>query len=861
MKFQGQKIMIRNFRNGILKSMRILLVVLLILFCTAKVTAGTTGIIEGKVSDKGTKESIVSATVQVLGTTLGTVSNYEGYYVIRNIRAGVYDVKFTLLGYKTVIMKNVAINADMRTRLDVALDQSSVELGTVEIISQKPLIQKDQPSTAFSISEVKLEKLPVTTFQEVLSLQPGVTLEGNVRGGKTNEVIYLIDGIPVQDFVGGGLGTELPKSAIGGMTIYTGGFEAEYGNAMSAVINVITKGGENVHRLGFRFEKDNWVPSKWNKQTDQHNELEVSASGPLISSELFYLSALTLRASNSRWWQDMNNYFGSPNNKELSGMSKLEYVASPSIRLTAQGIYSYRNWRDYEYSWRYNLDGLPERTKLSIRGVVSMSHTLSENSAYTLSFTHFYLQNRFGEPSKLDIEINPYQYDLFLRYVTKGTKNWWANVQQLMQIAKGDFSSQLDDAQFFKIGFEMNFYDIFYDLVKFEPQRTYFGKPIENAPLLNYSNLYEYFPRSGSVYIQDKIRFALDGSILSLGLRWDFLDPRAERPVVEYIPSSNNEFKQKVVGYKRTSLKQQFSPRIAFAAPMGPNSMFFMNFGYYFQYPLFEYLYTGINPPQIQSGARSVLSGNPDLNPEKTIAWEIGYKHAVTDHYVGSVTYFKKNVKNQIDSKTLIPFDSKAGGDYGFAQYVNNAEADAQGIEFILSRERDEFLSGSISYTYMITEGTSEVANQSINLAQWGFPIRATSFPLSWDQRHSIKVDLETKLPYDIALNGILWFNSPKPYTLFPTRDGFSPIDSSKDFVPNNSRMKNVLFSNIKITREFTFDNLQDITLVLYIDARNVLNTKNVKWVDSNGRIGGELSDPSAYYELRRVKAGCSIIF
>ncbi len=837
------------------------ILVLIFILTSLRSFAGTNGILEGKIHDSATKENIVSVTIQIVGTNLGTVSTIDGYYTIYNIRAGVYDVKYSLLGYKPVIMKSVSINADMRTRIDITMDQTSVELGAVEIISQKPLIQKDQPSTAFSIGEVKLEKLPVTTFQEVLSLQPGVTLEGNVRGGKTNEVIYLIDGIPVQDFVGGGLGAELPKSSIGGMTIYTGGFEAEYGNAMSAVINVITKGGENTHRFALRFEKDNWIPSKLNKQIDKHNELELSASGPIIPNEIFYLSALTARVSNTRWWQDMDNYFSSPNNKELSGMTKIEYIASNAIRLTAQGLYSYHDWHDYEYSWRYNLDGLPERKKLSLRGVLSLSHTLSDRTAYTLSFTHFYMQNRFGEDSKEQIDIQPYQYDIFLRYVVDGRKNWWANVQQLMQVVKGDISSQVDESQFVKLGFEFNMYDIFYDLVKFEPQRTYFGKPIENAPLLNYSNLYEYLPRSGSVYLQDKIRFALDGSILSLGVRWDFLDPRAERPVVEFIPNTNNEFKQKIVGYKKASIKQQFSPRIAFAAPMGPNSMFFMNFGYYFQYPLFEYLYTGINPPQIQSGARSVLTGNPDLDPEKTIAWEIGYKHAVTDNYVGSMTYFKKNVKNQIDSKTLIPFDSKAGGDFGFAQYVNNAEADAEGIEFIISRERDEKLSGSISYTYMVTEGTSEVANQSINLAQWGFPIQATSFPLSWDQRHSVKVDIETKTFYDIIINGIIWFNSPKPYTFFPTRDGFTPIDSSKDFLPNNSRMKNILFANVKLSKEFKFDNLKDFSLMVYVDARNIINTKNVKWIDSNGRIGGELGDPSAYYDPRRIKVGCSMTF
>ncbi|MFA6439909.1 MAG: TonB-dependent receptor, partial [Bacteriovoracaceae bacterium] len=497
----------------------LLLIFMLMLFTTVWTSAGTQGILEGRVTDASTKENLVSVTVQIVGTSIGTVTNIDGFYRLNNVRAGVYDIKYTILGYKSVILKNVTVYADLRTRMDVQLDQSSVELSVVEIFSQKPLIQKDQPSTAFSIGEIKLDKLPVTTFQEILSLQPGVTLEGNVRGGKTNEVIYLIDGVPVQDYVAGGLGTELPKSSIGGMTIYTGGFEAEYGNAMSGVINVITKGGDNTHKMSFRFEKDNWIPSKWNKQVDQHNEGEFSLSGPVIPNTLFYLTATTVRFSNTRWWQDMNKYFSSPNSAELSGMAKLDYLASESSKLTGQGIYSYKDWHDYEYSWRYNLDGLPRRKSLSLRGVITLTQTISDRSAFSLSFTHFYMQNRFGEDTKAEIEIQPYHYDIFLRYVVGGKKNWWANIQQLVQTIKGDFTSQLDDVQLLKSGFEINFYDIFYDLVKFEPQRTYFGKPIENAPLLNFSNLYEYFPRSGSIYVQDKFRFSLDGSILSLGLR------------------------------------------------------------------------------------------------------------------------------------------------------------------------------------------------------------------------------------------------------------------------------------------------------------------------------------------------------
>jgi len=823
--------------------------------------SSTNGSIEGRLKDKSTDENLFGATIQIVGTSIGTVSDNEGYYRIFNLRNGIYDVKFSLIGYKTVIMKNVDIHSDVRMRLDIVMEQSSVELGVVEISSQKPLIQKDQPSTTFSISNIKLEKLPIQTFQEVLSLQPGVTLEGNVRGGKTNEVIYLIDGIPVQDFVVGGLGTELPKSSIGGMTIYTGGFEAEYGNALSAVINVVTKGGDNTHRFAFRFEKDNWIPAKLNKQVDKHNSLELSASGPIIRSEVFYLTALTMTASNTRWWQDLDNFFASPNYKDVSGFSKIDYLFSSTTRITAQGIYSFREWRDYEFSWRYNLDGLPQRSKSSLRGSLILNQTLSNHSAYSLSLTSFYLHNKVGTGNKQDIELDPYQFDYYLRYIVDGKKNWWADAEQYMNTIKADFDMLAGTNHSIKTGFELNLYDINSDLIKYEPQRTYFGKTLENEPMLNYSNSYNYFPRTGSLFIQDKIRFELDGSTLSFGLRWDFLDPRAKRPIVEYIPTTKNEFQQQVKGYQTASLKHQLSPRIALAMPIGSDNIFYANFGKYFQYPLFDYLYAGIDPVRISNGAKSVLTGNPDLNPELTTSWELGYKQSFQETYVGSITYFRKNIKNQIDTKTLVPFDSKSAGDFGFAQYVNNAEADAEGIEFILSRERDEKFSGSISYTYMIAEGTSEVANQSINLAQWGFPIQATSFPLSWDQRHSIKIDLETKTLYDIVVNGILWYNSPKPYTLFPTRDGYTPVDPAKDFVPNNSRMKSILFANVKVSKEFIFDNLQDYSFMIYVDARNILNSKNIKWIDSNGRIGGELGDPSAYYDPRRIKVGCSVVF
>ncbi len=821
--------------------------------------AGITGILEGKIVDKLSKEPIVGVNVFLIGTQYGTTSNADGSYRIPNVRGGQYDVRFSIIGYKSLIMKNVVISPDLRTRLNVSLEVGAVEFQPVEIVAQRALIQKDLAATAFTIGGEKVEKLPIATFSEVLTLQPGTTLEGNVRGGSTNGTVYLIDGIPVQDVIGGGLGTDIPKSSISDVTVLTGGLDAEYGNTQSGAVNVITKTGGNESAIGVRLERDDWIPGSWNKQQNRATELELSANGPVLENRLYYFTANVFGVSDTRWWQDFQNFFPSPISKQIKGFTKLDFVASPSSRWSLQGIYSFERWQDYEYSWRYNLAGLPARARDSYRIALVNSGTASENVFYTVSLSQFYQRSHIGPELKSDLSTRPYEYDFFLQYIVTGQRAWWAESNQRVYNLKGEITAEIGDRHVVKAGVDINQYEINTDLLKYEPQTTYFGKPVLDAPLLNYSNTYHYFPRSGGVFVQDKVQHNEDGSNLSFGIRWDFLDPTANRPLVEYIPVKGSQFDSVKTGSVRTTVKQQLSPRISLSAPMVERTFFFINFGFYFQYPLFDYLYSGINPQVLrglQAQSRNVLAGNPDLQPERTIAWELGLKREINENTVASITYFNKQFRNQIDANTLIPFDSKSAGDYGFASYVNNAQASAYGLEFVLTRQNDPRLSGSVSYSYMVTQGLSEYANQGIQYAQWGFPVPSVAYPLSWDQKHTIKADVEYRLPGNIRSDWVLLYNSPRPYTYFPTRDGLTSIDSTKDFVPNNRRMFDVLMVNVKLSRRFTFGEEERFGITVYADVTNLFNRANVRWIDSNGRVGGELGDPSAYYELRRVHIG-----
>jgi outer membrane receptor for ferrienterochelin and colicin len=833
--------------------LRWILVAVLVGAAFSVVWGGTTGIIEGKVVDKETKESLIGVTVVIVGSTQGAATDLNGAFQIGNVEAGTYDVRFSIVGYQPLVYKKVTVRPDLRTKITIELVASAVELNEIEVTAERPLIERDVTSTNFSVSAKEVEKLSARNVQELVALFPSVTAEGNVRGGKSSEVVYLVDGLPMQDV--GGMGSSLPKSAITEFSIQSGGFEAEYGNALSGVVNIITRRGDDRTSAVIRVEKDDWLAGGWNRQSNRLTETELTLAGPLVRERLHYFAAATFQMNDTRWWQDFEHFFGSPVSKELSSIAKLDYTLSSRVRLTGQNVYSTRRWHDYEYSWRFNLNGLPPRERVSSRTTLTISHSISDIVHQTINLTHYDLHNHLGEDDKSSIDLTPYEYDFFLAYVVKGHRAWWSDTRQKINTAKYDLVIQPNPENILKFGFEYNQYDIFSDLVKYEPQRTYFGKILVDSPQLNYSTMYSYAPRSGSVYLQDKLEVKKDGAVVNLGFRWDFLDPRSERPVVEYTTpdSASGQYQSQVTRFVKASMKQQVSPRMGLSFPMMWNMVLVMNYGHYFQFPLFDYLYSGINPQQLRSGV-SVLVGNPDLKPERTHAWEIGVKYGIDEQTLISVTYFKKEFIDQIDSKTFLPSKARLAGDYGFAEYVNNAFANAEGLEFVLSRVRDERVSGSISYSLMRTEGVSDYASQGINLQQWGFPVANQPYPLSWDQTHTVKLALDAKLPYGATANVIWSYSSGRPYTYFPTRDGFTPDEPGRSFLPNNARLPGYSLMNIKFNRRFPMGDRS--TISVYGDLRNVFNAQGAKWADANGRIGGQLSDPSAYSEPRRFSLG-----
>lgn len=840
--------------------MRITCIILTLLFIISpSLTATpytTSGKLEGSVVDAKTNEILVRVNIVIMKTKLGGTTNEKGEFRILNIPAGKYNVQFSYVGYKKATVENVTIHVNQTTRLDIKLEPGDLVLEEIVIAAERLTLKRDITGTTFFVPAAQILELPVDDFLGIVASHPGVTRDMHIRGGRKTEILYLVDGLPFTEASGGAIGGMLPKSAMMEIKIQTGGFEAEFGNALSGVINIVTHKGTDEQKFFARTDVDHFFG---NQEINYANEFEFTLSGPTRKKDITYFSATDFKTSYTRWQQDFRKFFDDPVSKDLNNMTRFDYNMTENLRMYLQMITSWQNLRDYEFRWRGNLTGLPPHKKLSYRISAGISQFLTQNTFYNFNISRYRLNSHLGLDKKSSLDnTDLFQYDDYLQYVISGSRLWWADENQTSWTVKTDLTTVFAERNDFKIGAEFTTYTMDIDRIKIEPQMTYFGMPLVLEEPFDYSTTYLYRPRTGAAYMQSKMRFADDGT-LSIGLRWDFLDPRASRPNLEWVPEGQYAFEQNISEWVAAEFKQCFSPRIGFSFPISPDEYIFFNFGKFFQVPLFDYLYSGLDI-NLKKGQKTLI-GNPDMKPQKTTAMELSYRRQFPNDVALIVTAFQKDTKNLIDTKTFLASDSKSLDDGYFAQYVNSPAALAYGIEVSLEKNLGAPVRGRLSYTYMKTEATSEWSDQGLNYLQWGFQPEKRFYPLSWDQRHTVDAVIMSDLPFGLSFDLMANYHSPRPYTYYPSRDGFTPPGTI--FTPNNRRMKENLYIDLKVTKTFIINlgRMKQWEWLLYYDIRNILDRKNLLWVASDGIPGGELRDPGAYAALRRMRIGLQISF
>ncbi|MEX0746504.1 MAG: TonB-dependent receptor, partial [Rhodothermales bacterium] len=201
-----------------------------------------TGKIAGRVIDEATGESLPGVNVVIVGTTQGSTTDVDGYYSILGVRPNTYEVRASFVGFTPVVMSDIRVRIDQTTEVDFQLQEEVFEGEELVVTAERPLVQRDLTSSSVSVSAEELEALPVLNFSDVINLQAGV-VDGHFRGGRAGEVSYMVDGISINDVFDQTFAYQVENNAIQEVQIISGTFNAEYGQAQSGVVNIVTKDG------------------------------------------------------------------------------------------------------------------------------------------------------------------------------------------------------------------------------------------------------------------------------------------------------------------------------------------------------------------------------------------------------------------------------------------------------------------------------------------------------------------------------------------------------------------------------------------------------------------------------------------
>ena len=217
--------------------------ILIILFIVIPLFASTTGKISGTIMEKDTGNPMPGANVVIEGTSMGAASDMQGNYTILRVPPGTYNVKVTMMGFTPVIVEGVRVRIDQTARLDFDLESQVLEGEAVTISAERKIVKEDVATSVASVSGEEAIELPIASVEEVAALQAGVDEGLVIRGGGADEALFQVDGITLRDPRNNKPITGIALSAVQEISIERGGFNAEYGQVRSGVVNIVTKEG------------------------------------------------------------------------------------------------------------------------------------------------------------------------------------------------------------------------------------------------------------------------------------------------------------------------------------------------------------------------------------------------------------------------------------------------------------------------------------------------------------------------------------------------------------------------------------------------------------------------------------------
>ena len=840
---------------------------ILFLLFAANIFAGTTGKISGKVTDAKTGEPLIGVNIIINGTNLGAASDIDGNYYIINIPPGNYELKASLIGYSTIINQEVRVSVDKTTRIDFVMSETSVEMNDIVVTAVKPIVQKDLTSTEAKVSGDQISMLPLEDVQSVVNLQAGV-VDGHFRGGRANEVKYLIDGVSVNDAFSGSSALQAEVNSIEELQVLTGTFNAEYGEALSGVVNQVTKiagstieGDFSAYTGDYLTDRKGLFPNIENVSPKDVYNVQGSLSGPIPGIEkllTFFVSGRYVYDSGFLYGKrmfnpsDSSNFSAnSPSDWYVGSTGDNSYVPmNDSKRLSLQGklslnvgdggkgivfntLYQDQEYRNYNHRFKLNPDGNYSNFQTSLLYSASYTYVLGNSafidimgSAFSTENKQYVFENpldpRYVKPERMrDVSGNA--------FLTGGTENWHFNHKTTTYSGKIDFTWQIDNTHQIKTGAEYKYHDLSYnDFQIVIDASTNYVPTLPIAGAFNFNN-YNANPVQMAAYFQDKIE--LDYLVINAGIRFDYFEPVGSylkypdriAQLDELLPPFPDSLMEKA------SAKYQFSPRIGISYPITDKGAIHISYGHFFQIPAFEFLYrnpnfriplTGDFPENIGN-----TIGNADLEAQQTVMYEIGLQQELIENFGINVTAYYKDIRNLLGTEIHIKNEFRK-----FSKLINRDYGSVKGFTLSFEKRFTGGIGASLDYTFQIAKGNASDPNDAFNKAQSNPPVESNKqlVPLNWDRRHSLNFTLTAGTPGDFIASAIGRLGSGLPYT--------PSVQNQRTGLENSETRPGIFNVDLYLTKYFKVFG-RDISV--YAKVYNLFDTANELDIFSDtGRAG-----------------------
>ncbi|MGB1003139.1 MAG: TonB-dependent receptor [Salibacteraceae bacterium] len=875
------------------------------------------GTLSGVITDANTKETLIGATVMIVGTYKGTATDIDGKYAITDIKKGDYSIKVSFIGYADKVFNGIQIKDGETTTLSTSLSLRSQTLKAVEVVGDKNLIDLESGSSEVKISQEALSEMNARDVTEVASMQAGVnkTTDGiSIRGGRVYETEYVVDGISVADpLAGTGSGLSVSSSSIKDIEITTGGSGADQGGGMAGVISTKIREGGDKFQIGGSWVRDNLGFDKnsshaWN--TDIMN-LNLGGAIPGTKKKLRYFLAFDATLTDDYFGPTANQLHSSllPSNDSIwaprynnsySNTIKLTYELKPGTKFFITNQHSLKinqNSRTlqivgfdqilapgFQYQRSLNLDNATTYTQQSNLTVLNMNHFFNNNWSINASVGRLFTNLRAdanGRPFRTetvdqildedDIVTDP--VGIFnpgdnIVYTQPGpwlinnggiTGTWHDHyVQDYTLKAKVGYYPD-NKTHRFGFGFEHHFQEYQWTDV-FKP---WVGAPIVINDTLTTpstsvgvtSDIWNVKPSNGAIYGQDVITYK--GIVATIGLRLNYwaqgtyiddvvADPNS--PVVDQI---RQDYMDETFGMFGKRFKARLLPKINVSFPVTDNNVLYFNYGHFMRLPHPRFVYQGLDYRYQQNSFLSSL-GNPNLNPEVSVNYELGMKSQVTKDLAFSVAAFNNNRFDYIVSRKVIVNDP-TGRPVSKSMYINQDYARIYGVEASIFWRAGKHFRTSFNVAYQVARGKSNSARESgLQIEQNGQVSLTKEQYLAWDRPWDMKWNIIFKPDTSMhILNGFTAFMTMRyssgyrytPQIRVGTNNLGRPL-----YEPDLDRYlsesgKAWFNADLKLSYQVSMKKNKKSGIIFSFEIRNLFNNKNAQTVNPITGRGYEPGD------------------